>query len=64
MKIFYQVEGTELGTPIGMAEAIINEAIERASTCKTSEAIENAHDDLAQIAEHIMVYLKYNRYKE
>lgn len=64
MRIFIHLDEGDKGTPIETANAIIRNYIDRA-TCFDNrpgvDDIDRAQEELAEIAEHILTYVKYNR---
>lgn len=60
MQIHLYLEEGDRDTPIEIADAIIKMYAESADRCNNSLDKFNKLDNLAQIAEHIQVYLNHN----
>lgn len=64
MRICIHLDEGDKGTPIETANAIIRNYVDRV-TCFSNRAgvddIDRAQEELAEIAEHILTYVKYNR---
>lgn len=58
--MMYQDEGDK-GRPIEFANAIIRVYMDSAECLKTEDALDESYRNLAEIAEHILTYVKYNR---
>lgn len=61
MKLMIELDENDRGTPIELANAIIRHCMSRADSIQTEESIIYAHTNLAEIAEHIRVYLRHNK---
>ena len=61
MRLSMYLEKHDKGTAIEFADAIINCHIPDSDEYATEEDYIRAREKLAEIAEHIQVYLKYNR---
>lgn len=61
MKLSIYLDEHDKGTPIEFADAVINCHIPDNDEYATEEDYIRARERLAEIAEHIQVYLKYNR---
>ena len=61
MRLFIHLDEGDKGTPIETANAIIRNYMDRAECFKTEDAIDESYSNLAEIAEHIQTYVKYNR---
>lgn len=59
MRIEIHCEENELGTPIEIANGLIKNRLDRR---RDNESIEAGMRELAEIVEHIEVYLQYNGY--
>lgn len=61
MKLIAHLEENERGTPIEFANAVINRFIEHRERCYGDERdVLMAEQKLAEVAEHIQVYLKHS----
>ena len=60
MKLLAELQENETGTPIEFANAVINNYTDRARTGGTEQDWIRAEQALAEIVEHILIYLKYN----
>lgn len=58
MKVMFYVEENEQGTPLERANALINGALEGVTDYELAEV---RKQELAEIAEYIQIYLKYNK---
>lgn len=58
MKVMFYSEGNENGTPLERANALINGALEGVTDYELAEV---RKQELAEIAEYIQIYLKYNK---
>ena len=58
MRIDVHIEGNEMDTPIEFANAIIKNKLEKVNDYELAEYRKR---ELAEIAEHIQVFLKYSR---
>lgn len=61
MRLLILEDKDDKGTPIEMADAIIRNYMDRAECFKTEDALDESYRNLAEIAEHIQTYVKYNR---
>ena len=61
MRLMRYMDEGEKGTPIEMANAIIRVYMDSAECIKTEDALDESYRNLAEIAEHIQTYVKYNR---
>lgn len=64
MRLFIHLDGGDKGTPIETANAIIRNYIDSAACFDNRpgvDDIDRAQEELAEIAEHILTYVKYNR---
>lgn len=65
MKLMVSLDDpNEIETPIKMADAIINRYMDHHGQFPDEVMLKQAENSLAAVAEHILVYLKYNRFKE
>lgn len=62
MKIQVELQEGDYGTPIEFANAIINWHLlkDRCDGCVSDDIYKASQESLAEIAEHIQTYLKYN----
>lgn len=61
MKVYFEAEAGDNGTPIEVANAIIKKAMADATYCET---LEERRRELAEIAEHIQVFLKHSEVRK
>lgn len=61
MKLSIYLDEHDKGTPIEFADAVIKCHIPDGDNYATEEDWETAHERLAEISEHIKVYLRHNR---
>ena len=61
MRLMVYADEGELGTPIEFANAVIRWNMDRVGRLATDEELDESYRNLAEIAEHIMTYVKYNR---
>ena len=61
MKIYFEAEEGDHGTPIEVANAIIKKAMADVTDC---EMLEERRSELAEIAEHIQVFLKHSEVRK
>lgn len=58
MKVMFYCEENDHGTPLERANALINGALEGVTDYELAEV---RKQELAEIAEYIQIYLKYNK---
>ena len=58
MKVMFDWEENDHGTPLERANALINGALEGVTDYELAEV---RKQELAEIAEYIQIYLKYNK---
>lgn len=58
MKVMFDYEENDHGTPLERANALINGALEGVTDYELAEL---RKQELAEIAEYIQIYLKYNK---
>lgn len=62
MKLLWELEKDEYGTPIEKANAVIKNFMSLDALCVTEDMYEFHRRELEEFVEHIEVYLKHNRF--